>query len=300
VGLWSSQALEVPRRREPQYDLPAELASACAPARDFANAPDQLTVFPSAEAARAARVGTWIRCRAFGGPAHEGIRIAADGTWSYLRYENGAFVASPGLRRAGTLQVINGTISGPGFAQADLLAPNLRRATWVYGNRLVMQDDTAPPDLGVSVYVLADRNVAPAQNAFAAGQRAGTAGCTVGELGTLDPDLGAPLNAALAGDWTVCSGEFLEGYGRLHFDGRGGFAFIDQAGAALPSQPFTVLHPETMPPPVPRHTVLLSQETAEGADEWTIILSERPLKMFVSIESPHAVKRELMLSALAP
>jgi hypothetical protein len=75
---------------------------------------------------------------------------------------------------------------------------------------------------------------------------------------------------------------------------------VDEGGAALPSRPFTVLHLETMPPQVPRHTVLQSQLTAQGADEWTIMLSERPLKMSVSIESPHAAKRQLMLSALAP
>jgi hypothetical protein len=301
VGAWSSAPLEVPPRREPQYEVPAELVTACAPAVEFTNAPSQFTVLPTADAARAARVGTWSRCHAYGGPAHEGIQIAADGTWSYLRYGNGSFVTSPGLRRAGTIQIISGTISGPGFAQVNLAGPGVSRATWVSGsNRLILQDDTAPPDWGVSVYVRTDRPVTSAQNTFAAGQRAGAAACAVGELGTIDPDLGAPLDTILAGDWTVCSGEFLEGYRRLRFDGHGGLAFVDEAGAALPSRPFEALRPETTPPQVPRYTILQSNQTPEGPDDWTIILSERPLKMWVFIESQHAVKRELVLSALPP
>jgi hypothetical protein len=181
------------------------------------------------------------------------------------------------------------------------VGPAVNLPSILSGDLLVVNEFTASSGLVDSVYVRSNLPVTPVQNAFTAGQRAGAAACAVAELGTIDPVDGVPIDTMLAGDWTVCSGEFLEGYRRLRFDQHArSLAFVDEAGVAQPSKPFKLVHSDTVPPSNPRDTTLVFEEQPGGADTWSIMFSERPHKMWVLASSQHAVQRELVLSALAP
>lgn len=111
-----------------------------------------------------------------------------------------------------------------------------------------------------------------APNPYSPSQRAGADACAVSETGTLDPDLGTPLESTLAGTWSLCSGELLEGYGGLTFDGHGGVTVLDTNGLPMGGFAYRALHPETMPALSPRETSLLLPDQRD----WTIIFSERP------------------------
>jgi hypothetical protein len=246
--------------------------------------------------------GTWVRCRGWASPKHDGIQISPDGTWRYVEWENAAFTASPGLRRDGALgePIDTSSMNGPGFYQVNLEGQSAFIGTHVWGDRLIVSEWDAPPDVGIGVYVRTDRAVLPAANTFAAGDRAGTAACATPEAGRLDPALGAELGAALAGDWVVCSGDPLEGYARVHFGAQGEVALFDGAGNPLAKRAYEAFQPFTMPSSSPRRTVLSFGEDLGRSEEWSILLSQRPLKMWVGTESGHAMPRELMLSALQP
>jgi len=296
VGRWSSNVSEIPARRSPTYVVPSELVSECAPAADFTGAHGQYTPFASGADATAATIGTWIRCRSYGGPEHDGIQILPDGSWQMLAWQDGGFVTRGGIQREGALEppIDLSNVNGTGFFQVNLRGPAVWRPSFVWDNRLLLSDTTAPPDFGESVYVRTDRSVVSAPNPYTTGQRAGAAACEVAESGTIDPDLGGPMETILAGTWTLCSGELLEGYAGLTFDGNGAVTFLDVNGQSMGGLSYRALHPETVPALSPRETNLL---LPDGRD-WEIIFSQRPLKMWLLETGQPTVVHQAVFSPL--
>ena len=297
LGKWSSMPSDVPFRRMPAYAVPSALAADCAPAATFTAAADQYTPFANADAAVAAATGTWIRCRAFGGPEHAALQISPDRTWRHAEWRDGQLVVHGGMQHDGAIDHVTDTsgANGPGFFQIDLTGLWTGHAVYAWGDLLIVSDNTVPPDLGADVYVRTNRPVAAATNPFADGERGGSAACAVAEEGTLDPDVGAALDSTLAGDWTLCSGESLEGFTRLRFDGQGGIALLDDQGNVIEARDYTAVDVESMSPSTPRDRALTFPKL--GTD-WRMALSRRPLKLLVDTDSSPSTARTMVLSAV--
>jgi hypothetical protein len=191
--------------------------------------------------------------------------------------------------------------NGVGFFQIDLRGPGAWLPTHLWGDLLLVSGDAPLPDLDetVSVYVRSTREVAVAPNPFASGERVGAPACAIPESGTIDPEIG-DLDQVLAGAWTLCSGEMLEGFTGLRFDGAGRVTLLNGDGSELATRPYRTLRPITMPVVSPRVTYLLfpAVDATGAADSWDIILSERPLKLWISAEGPYTLRRTTVFSAL--
>lgn len=129
---------------------------------------------------------------------------------------------------------------------------------------------------------------------YASRQRAGAAACGVAETGAIDPDLGSELESTLAGEWTLCSGELLDGYEGLRFDGQGAVTFLANGGQAAGSESYEALHALTDPTLVPRRLVFVFP----GNKVWTVMFSERPLKLWVEESGPRTTGRVAIFSPL--
>src|SRR4029077_12260103 len=104
----------------------------------------------------------------------------------------------------------------------------------------------ARPNSALSLYVRTSRPVVTAANPFTPGQRAGAAACALPEHGTIDPELGAEMESTLAGEWTLCTGELLDGFVGLRFDGNGAVRLLAADGTSLATRRYRALHPETI------------------------------------------------------
>jgi hypothetical protein len=293
VATWSSYVLDLPKSAPKPYAVPAELVPACARAADVMGA--EHTQFASAADARDATIGTWVRCRSYSRAEHDGIQISPDGTWRLITWANGAFTARPGLGREGVLgdPIDTSIMNGPGSYQVNLNGAAEFFAGHTWEDRLIMSDWAAPPENQTAVYVRSDRTVAPAANHFDVGQRAGMDACATAETGTTELAAGGALDATLAGDWVVCSGDPLEGYTRARFGANGRITLLDDAGNEMANRTF-----ETFQPNGAAYSILSFGEDKGQGDQWTITFSQRPLKMRAVTESGHAVTRSLSLSAL--
>jgi hypothetical protein len=301
VGRWDTGLVGVPPRGKPPYVVPPELVQECAPAAAYTPLATNYTPFASGADALASLHGTWIRCRAAGGQPHAGLQIADDESWRTLVWQDGALVARGGFQREGFVEDPIDThahgFNGVGFFQIGLRGPGTWMSTHLWGDLLVV----SPPDLDedLNIYVRSTREVAAAPNPFASGERAGAPACATPESGTIDPEIG-DLDQVLAGAWTLCSGEMLEGFTGLRFDGAGRVTLLNGDGSELATRPYRTLRPITMPVVSPRATYLLfpAVDATGAADSWNIILSDRPLKLWISAEGPHTLRRTTVFSAL--
>jgi hypothetical protein len=294
VGLWSSPSSEVPFRYPPAYVVPPELAPECTHAGDYTGAHSQYTPFASGAAALAAGTGTWIRCIGFlDGPEHAGIQVMPDGTWHDLAWTDGQLVSRPGLSQEGTAVAIDTSgMNGPGFFQINLEGRPLGHSGILWEDRFMTFSGGPRPDFQPDVYVKTHRTVAPATNPYADGARGGAAACSTPETGTLDPDLGAPLDSVLKGVWTLCAGEPLEEYTRLRFGEHGTVTFENAAGDVVATKTYQAFQPPTEPATAPRSTILSLGEDSERY----VVFSARPLKMWIA--SGSYTSRVMVFSAL--
>lgn len=305
VGRWDTDTFLVPPRSDRAYVVPAELVEECAPAAAYAALSTQYTPFASAADALASIHGTWIRCRAAGGLPDAGLQIAPDGTWRSLIWRDGGLGARGGFQREGFLEDPIDThaqgFNGAGFFQINLRGPGVWMPTHLWGDVLLVDSGTPLPDLNeqVSVYVRSAREVIAATNLPPSLERGGAPACAVPESGTSDPELG-DLDHVLRGEWTLCSGEMLEGFTTLRFDGSGQVTLMDGEGSAPATRPYRTIRPNTIPVLTPRETNLLfpAVNAAGAADDWSIMLSERPLKLWISVEGPYTLRRTSVFSAL--
>ncbi len=305
VGRWDRNIVGVPARGNPPYVVPPELVQECAPAATYTAASTQYTPFASGADALASIHGTWIRCRAAGGQPHAGLQIADDGSWRTLVWQDDELVAHGGFQREGFVEDPIDThaqgFNGVGFFQINLRGPGAWMPTHLWGDVLLVAADAPLPDLNenTSVYVRSTREVAAAPNPFASGERAGAPACAIPESGTIDPEIG-DLDHVLAGAWTLCSGEMLEGFTGLRFDGAGGVTLLNGDGSELATKPYRTIRPITEPVLSPRATNLLfpAVDASGAADDWSILLSDRPLKLWISVEGPYTLRRTTVFSAL--
>jgi hypothetical protein len=306
VGRWDTDKFQLPARGHPPYVVPPELVQECAPAAAYIAASTQYTPFATGADALASLHGTWIRCRAADGQPHAGLQIANDGSWRTLVWQDGGLVARGGFQREGVVEDPIDThaqgFNGVGFFQINLRGPGTWMPTHLWGDMLLVSADAPLPDLdeSVSVYVRSTREVAAAPTPFASGERAGAPACAVPESGTIDPEIG-DLDHVLAGAWTLCSGEMLEGFTGLRFDGEGRVALLNGDGSELATKPYRTIRPITEPVLSPRATHLLfpAVNAAGDADDWSIMLSDRPLKLWISVEGPYTLRRTTVFSALS-
>ena len=308
VGRWDRNVFGVPARGNPPYVVPGALAQECAPAAAYTALATNYTPFATGADALASIHGTWIRCRAAGGQPHAGLQIADDGSWRTLVWQDGELVARGGFQREGFLEDPIDThakgFNGVGYFQINLRGPGVWMPAHLWGDVLLVTADAAPPDLDehTSVYVRSTREVAAAPNPFASGQRAGAPACAIPESGTIDPEVD-DLDHVLVGAWTLCSGEMLEGFTGLRFDGAGQVTLLNGDGSELATKSYRTVRPTTMPVllPVllPRATNLLfpAVDATGAADDWSIILSDRPLKLWISVEGPYTLRRTTVFSA---
>jgi hypothetical protein len=305
VGRWNRNTFGVPARGNPPHVVPPELVQECAPAAVYTPLSTNYTPFASGADALASLHGTWIRCRAAGGQPHAGLQIADDGSWRTLVWQDGELVARGGFQREGFVEDPIDThahgFNGVGFFQINLRGPGVWMPTHLWGDVLLVAADAPPPGLDeyVSVYARSTREVAAAPNPFASGERAGAAACAIPESSTIDPEVG-DLDHVLAGAWTLCSGEMLEGFTGLRFDGAGRVTLLNGDGSELATKPYRTIRPTTMPVLSPRATNLLfpAVNAAGEADDWSIMLSDRPLKVWISVEGPYTLRRTTVFSAL--
>jgi hypothetical protein len=303
VGVWSTNRLAIPARRAPAYVVPTELAADCAAAATLTNDPVELTPFPTEAAAKAAMTGTWIRCRAFGGLAHAGLQISADGSWRHLTWDGGALVTGGGLGHEGTLGEARGSTNAQGLPGGSFLVPTggaFYGEAYLAQNRLFIGYSWGPPGQP-EVYVLTERAVKTGPvNLYAKGARGGQGACAVADLGSFAPKLGGPIEAALVGEWTVCDGDPIEGYARVRFDGHGAATFLDEMGRVVMTTPYELFAdlkgmPQLPPPP---YAALNFTNTSPVVDiGWDIYMSERPLKLLVG-DTLGLTSIPLILSAL--
>ena len=96
-----------------------------------------------------------------------------------------------------------------------------------------------------------------------------------------------------------CSGEMLEGFTGLRFDGAGQVTLLNGDGSELATKPYRAVRSITMPVLSPRATNLLfpAVDATGAADDWSIILSDRPLKLWISVEGPYTLRRTTVFSA---
>jgi hypothetical protein len=298
VGTWSALPAEVPWRWAGPHTLPAELVADCAPANDLAGQEDAYTAFASAGLAAAAMPGTWIHCQASGPARHAGIQISPDGTWRTLAWRDGGFVTQGGFQQEGAVEepIDVSAYNGPGYFQINLSGPRVWFATHLWGDRLVgTAVDTTPLDRHHTVYVRTDRAVETASNPYTSRQRAGAAACAQPETGVVELGLGSELESTLAGEWTLCAGELLDGYVGLRFDGQGAVTLLAAGGETLRRESYRAIQPETMPNPTPYRKFLLF----DGSEtSWEIMLSDRPLKLWMVEQGPHTTDRKAVFSAV--
>jgi hypothetical protein len=295
VGDWSSDSALVPLRQAAPYVVPADLATECAPAADYTAAVGQYTPFASADDALAAMPGNWIRCRAFGASSQAGLQISPDRTWRTLSWQGGELVTRGGLGEEGTVDtpIDVSAMNWPGYFQTNLTGPAAWLPTNVWGDRLIMGNVDAPPDLEVHVYVRTNRPAATVTNSYAVGQRAGAAACATPETGAVETGLGAALESVLAGQWTLCSGELLEGPAALRFDGQGHVTLLAADGSEIVTSSYQAFQPETVPVESPRETIL-----DLGDQQWSILFSERPLKLRTAVTGTHTSSRVALFSPI--
>jgi hypothetical protein len=303
VGIWSTNPLAIPARRPPAYVVPTELATDCAAAATLTSDPPQLTPFATQADAKAAMTGTWVRCRAFGGLAHAGLQISADGSWRHLTWDGGALVTGGGLGHGGTLGAAMVSTNAQGLPGGSFLVPidgAVGGLAYLAQNRLFVGYNGGPPGQP-DIYVLTERAVKTGSvNAYAKGARGGQDACAVADLGSFDPKLGAPIEAALAGEWTVCDGDPIEGYARVRFDGHGSATFLDEMGRVVLTSPYELFADlKGMPqlPPLPYAALNFTNSSPAVDIGWDIYMSERPLKLLVS-DLRGMTATPLILSAL--
>lgn len=279
VGLWSSERSLIPRGPHKPYLVPPALEAECAPAAAFTSASAQYTAFSSAAEAAAAPVGNWIRCRDAGGSPHAGLQVSADGTWRHAIWESDRFVIQRGLTHEGIVRPPIDTSENngrPGFYQVDLAGDLATRATRIWGDRMIVSDlaSNAPPE---AVYVRTSRPFAERPVPFQPRERAGAAACAHPEEGIVEMASSTELTPILAGRWTLCSGNLLDELAGIHFEGADSVT-LTYAGPTPPRT--TTYRVSTNPGPFPgirSATLILADDTT-----WEVILSERPLKIFLT------------------
>jgi hypothetical protein len=292
VGIWSTSFYELPPRKRPAYVVPSLFASICA---GIAPPDSGYTSYASADAVLASLAGTWIRCSGEGQlPASypqlsaAGLQIGADGAWQRLVLENDRLVTRGGFDGEGTSSIsdLSAMTNLPGFFQVNLLGHRGGGG----GGDLSGDELRLEPDL----YVRSNWAVDTGSNPFAARERGGAAACSTAEQGFLEPAPGAELESVLVGDWTLCFGGLPEDQTLLRFDGAGNVAFFDAQGAALGSHSYTVVLPTTTAVVYPRlMSLILDDDT-----DFSIAISERPLKLWIESDVPSRGLLTAVLSAV--
>lgn len=293
LARWSSEGETIPLRRPAPYEVPPDLAGDCAPAASYTGAHDQYTSFASARDAALAMSGRWLRCRDAGGPPHAGMEIGTDGTWRHLMWDGVALTARGGLEHEGFIETpIDTSLANnrSGFFQIGLRSRSWGRSGFLWNDQMIMfAFDSEQP----VVYLRTDRIVTPAAPVpYAARERAGAPSCATAEAGYLDLRADE-TNAMLAGRWTLCSGDLLQPVNALEFDGRGGVHLIDASGADLKFATYRAVNPVTMPATTYLQTALVFDDLAT----WMIILSERPLKLWMLTPASSRLARHATFAA---
>jgi len=291
LGLWSTMSESIPIRRDAPYAVPAALAAECVSAASYAGLNDQYTPFTTSAQATTAMIGRWLRCRDDADPAYAGIEIGGDGTWRDLMWEDGALVARGGLDHEGIVEapvdtsVVNNRV---GLFQIGIRGRTRARSGHLWGDKMIFfpYDSTQS-----AVFVRTNRVPTVASNPFAPRERAGAAGCAVAE--EMLTDLPAnQTNATLAGRWTLCSGDLLEAETALDFDGQGGVRFLDAASGVLRMGSYQPVNPATIP-----STYLYTTLIFDDLQTWTIVLSQKPLKLWMVTPASSRVARHAIFSA---
>ena len=298
VGTWSSASRRFRGAGPGLTRFPAELAAECAPANGPASANSQYTPFASAGEAAAAMPGTWIHCQASRKRAAPGFtshpmepgerwRGATEGSSHRADFSRRA----PWRNRSTFWRT-----TGPAIFQINLGGPAIWLPTHLWGDRLIATPfETTPLDRNQSVYVRTNRAVETTSNPYSSRQRAGVAACAQPETGVLEMGLGSELESTLAGEWTLCAGELLDGYAGLRFDGRGAVSLLAAGGETLRSQSYQAIQPESIPTPSPYRKILLF---AGDETSWEIMFSERPLKLWMVERRGRTTARKAVFSAV--
>jgi hypothetical protein len=105
LGVWSSDAYELPPGPPLTFTPSEPLAVACDGAAEFQSDTLEYTSFPSAAAALEGMVGTWARCLDNATAEHVGLRILPDGSWQHVVLESGALVARSGFGHEGFVRL---------------------------------------------------------------------------------------------------------------------------------------------------------------------------------------------------
>jgi hypothetical protein len=182
---------------------------------------------PAEDAGVAPLVGRWLLCEgeSTGLPLHDGLELAADGSWKHLQEQNGQLSELLGFDHEGQANLWGGsTLQFLGVALAQIEYSADRK-----GLRLTQGEST---NFNLT-YAKANLPVQPARPKYMMGERAGSAACADAEAYVHRFTSSEDLRSQLVGAWHFCSGAFRADASRIAFALDGSYLHQDSDGRTV-------------------------------------------------------------------
>jgi hypothetical protein len=182
---------------------------------------------PADDAGFAPLVGRWVLCEgeSTGLAAHDGLEIAADGSWKHLQEENGQLSELLGFDHEGQANVLGGST-------LQLLGVALPQIEYSADRKGLRLTQGGPTSFNLT-YAKANLPVQPARPKYMMGERAGSAACGDGEAYVHRFSSSEDLRSQLVGAWHFCSGAFRPDASRIAFALDGSYLHQDSDGRTV-------------------------------------------------------------------